>query len=367
MRREKYYRDEIERKLRELGNDPAVTNFMSKYANSITKALYLANLAQYLRWLRTKGICLTPSEIITDNLVSQFKSDPTDVISKAKHTNLLNEYVNTTMFGKEYSESARRLASASVRMFYGRNNSPLWGDYAVAETPANQLPTRPGALFAEDIRKVLLAMDIRCRAPLVVAWQSGIEIGRVLLLEGKIPTSTGTPVKIDFVGRKTHRLPYHTYVGMDSIEAIRMLGEKKYVTYDIIRSNFRDTAIRLGKQGLLRNPNAASWSPHKLRHSFRTEGLHAGVKSEIMEYFSGRTEGIKWIYTHTDEIHPEDLLVAYKKMEPVVSLHPDRTVAAEEFSSREREFTSEIARLHQLYAELKKELKDVRSMRPFPS
>lgn len=94
--------------------------------------------------------------------------------------------------------------------------------------------------------------------------------------------------------------------------------------------------------------------------------MHAGVKSELVEFFMGHTGGIKWVYDDRNEVHPDDLVEAYPKMEPYVSLHPDRVVAGEEFASRERDLRSEIDCLRFLYDEPKRELLSWQSGRPSP-
>jgi hypothetical protein len=35
--------------------------------------------------------------------------------------------------------------------------------------------------------------------------------------------------------------------------------------------------------------------------------MHAGVQSELVEFFMGHTKGIKWVYDDRNEVHPEDL------------------------------------------------------------
>jgi hypothetical protein len=57
-----------------------------------------------------------------------------------------------------------------------------------------------------------------------------------------------------------------------------------------------------------------------------------------------------------------DLLKEYLKLEPYVSLRPDRVVAGEEFSGRE--FKTEIDHPSLLCAELKRETRDARNQRP---
>jgi integrase len=363
--RKRKHQAEIERKLAELDHDPAVVNLLSKYANLGTQSTYLDELALYLRWLNGRGILQTPSQLITDNLSCIFKSDPTDVITKARHTNWLSEYINTVLYRREESEAKRKLASAAVRMFYQRNNSPLWGDYRVTETPVLETPSaRPKALYAEDIRLVLSTLDMRIRTPLLISWQSSIEIGRVLSLEGRIPTTGEVPTPIELAGRKSHRLAYRTFVGNDSILALRALGKRPYASYDTIRMSFRSAAAHLAEKGLLKNPDVRAWRAHNLRHSFETGLAHAGVTKEVRGYFMGHLHDIQWVYNHRDEVHPEDLVKEYQKGEPAVSLNPTRAVIQEEFYDREKTFMTEINRLHRLYDELKLEVKEARSMSP---
>jgi integrase len=128
-----------------------------------------------------------------------------------------------------------------------------------------------------------------------------------------------------------------------------MLGARRFATYDVVRENLREAARRLATRGLLKNPDPLSWRPHAMRHSFKTEAEHAGVKSGIVEFFCGHVRGVEWVYDHRDEVHPDDLAAEYLKLEPYVSLNPDRAVVSEEFTGRERELRSEVDQLKRLY------------------
>ena len=48
---------------------------------------------------------MTPDQLVQDNLVCVFKSDPTDTTTKRKHTDWLLEYVNQYMRDKKYSQT----------------------------------------------------------------------------------------------------------------------------------------------------------------------------------------------------------------------------------------------------------------------
>lgn len=249
---------ELEYALREVGPSQAVTRFLSKYTNVNTKAAYAAQLRLYFRWLNSKGVVMTPDQLMKDNLVCIFNSDATDVTTKRRHTDWMNEHINAFLISKDYSEAKRKMAATAIRMLYKTNDSDLFGYYETAEGAA---VVDPKPLFPEDVRLVLAAMGVCSRAPLVVAWQSGIEINRVLdtkqVLKEKV-SQGGAPVRVDFPGRKGHKHAFHTVAGRDSVEAVRTLGSRRFATYDVVRENLHDTARRLAERGLLKNPDLRS-------------------------------------------------------------------------------------------------------------
>src|SRR5437870_4850857 len=111
----------VARALDKIGPSAAVNRFLSKYGNLRTKANYAVQLHLFLQWLRQdKRIATNPDSLIWDNLACIFKSDPTDVATKRKHTDYLNEYVNDYMLRKGESESSRQVAAAAIKMFYRR-------------------------------------------------------------------------------------------------------------------------------------------------------------------------------------------------------------------------------------------------------
>jgi hypothetical protein len=116
--------------LREIGPSAAVSRFFSKYGKMSTKAAYSDHLKLSFRWLRQeKGLKESPDELVKDNLVCIFKSDPTDVLTKRKHTDRLNEYVNDYLLKRGLSESRRNcsgtLRSPKRRWSLHRNHSRL--------------------------------------------------------------------------------------------------------------------------------------------------------------------------------------------------------------------------------------------------
>jgi ribosome biogenesis SPOUT family RNA methylase Rps3 len=82
---------------------------------------------------------------------------------------------------------------------------------------------------------------------------------------------------------------------------------------------FRLTALRLHKQGLVKNGSPDSWHVYALRHSFETEAGHARVPSEIRDSLLDDLRGIQWVYNHRDQLYPEDVEKEYAKIFVFVS------------------------------------------------
>lgn len=223
---ERERRGELERKLHEIGPSEAVTRLINKYGSLSTQKNYAIAIVLYLRWLKERDVQLTPDELVKDNLVCVFKSDPTDVGTKRKHTDWLDQFVNGHMLEKGYSESERRLVAAAINQLYRRNDSPLFGDFEVSKQPPRE-PPKP--LRAEDIRAVLKALPVNIRTPLLCVWQSGVEINRTLSFTWrKMGGLDGSeyPLRLEFPGRKRHRRHYSTFLGRDSIEHLKILRSK---------------------------------------------------------------------------------------------------------------------------------------------
>lgn len=346
--------NQLEAKLKELGDSPAVASWLRQYGRVTTRKSYAAEFSLYLRWLkREKGVDKTPDQLVADNLSCVFESKPTDVATKKRHTVWLDEYVNDYLIRQDVSESKRNVATSAIRGFYRSNDSSLWGNFRVADQkPEGQ----PPALHAEDVRLVLLDMAPRDRAPLLLSWQSGLNIDTVLEMDWAFALKGEPPVRVERLGRKGHRRPYTTFVGRDGVGALRSLGARGFPAYSTVRMGLKRSARKLGAAGLLKNPNLASWHPHALRHSFETEASHAGVKAEIRDFWLGHVAGVQWVYNHRDEIHPDDLVAEYQKVEPYLSLVPSEVVVEERFADREKLITRKLAEFQKLYDDLKSEL-----------
>jgi integrase len=338
--------------LKEIGESEAVKRFLTKYGNVRTRAAYSYWLSKYLQWLKDQGITLSPDALIKDNLECVFNSDAVDVRTKRRHTDWLSTFVNEYLIKQGNKEATRRLVSACVKEYYKRNDSELFGDFSVASQPFG--PSAK-ALRAEDIRTVLKSLPLNIRAPLIMEWQSGVEINRVLAFKWaglQWKDSITAPLRLDFYGRKTHRREYCTFIGTDTVNALKTLGVRtEYLfpgkrglqsEFAWLNHRLKLAASKLMKEKLIQDYSLSSWRSHMLRHSFETEASHAGVRMEIRNYFLGHVSGIEWVYHHTDEVHPEDLVAEYRKIEPFVSLDQTEATMKNEFDDERESWLKEL-------------------------
>jgi hypothetical protein len=270
-----------------IGESEAVRRFLSKYGSTRTKATYLYWVQHYLDWLKKEErVELGPDGLIEDNLRCIHGSEPMDVRTKRRHLDYLNTWINESMVKQGSKEATRRIAAASVKEFYKRNDSALFGDWQIASTPTEE-PEKP--LKAQDIRLVLKALSASLRVPFLFEWQSGIEINRILMLTWaglKWGEKAESPFRIDLYGRKTHKRGYSTFIGHDTLTHLKALGPKsgadyvfatkskgEVVSHAWLNMALKRTAAQLMKEKLIDDYPASSWRSHMLRHSFETERL----------------------------------------------------------------------------------------------
>jgi hypothetical protein len=88
------------------GGYESVDRFLRRCGTPKTREIYAFTLGTYLAFLRSKGVELTPDELVKDNLVCVFNSDATDVRTKRRHTDYLDEFVNVHLAEGGYLEAA---------------------------------------------------------------------------------------------------------------------------------------------------------------------------------------------------------------------------------------------------------------------
>ncbi len=357
--RERELRGQIRKFLQRWGAYESVQRFVRKYSLKLNTCRgYLADLDLYFDWLKATGVTMSPDELIKDNLTCVFESKATEVGVKTTHTDLLDEYVNIYLVEKGLSYPTRHRTVAAIREFYRRNNAALYGDFTLADGKAKKRLKTPSA---SDIREVLKALPIYHRAPLLLMWQTAAEPAAILALKWGDVNLEGQHLKLEFAGRKRHKQEYFTLAGKDSITLLKIWRQKWAQNVsrepspgDLIFFNkkrkerqehgplspgwlnqcFKETAIRLHKENLISNGDPDCWHIYALRHSFKTEAEHAGVKSGIVEFFMGHNKGINWTYDNRDQLHPADFEAEYAKLEPFVSLDYTEALATREIENK---------------------------------
>jgi hypothetical protein len=158
----------------------SVRRFISHYGKATSRSTAIFHLKRYLEWLKgEKGIRMNPDELITDNLRCVCESKAVDVATKRKHMDWLGQFINDYLRNRKIVDTSRYGAASMVKGFYERKDSALFGSFGVA---MDTVRPPPPPLEAHDIRLVLKVLPLQHRLPLVVVWQGGIEINRVLSL-----------------------------------------------------------------------------------------------------------------------------------------------------------------------------------------
>ncbi len=57
----------------------------NSYGNPRTEKAYCTRLVSYFAWLRTRGITMSPDQLVTDDLTSIYYSAPEDVYTRASN------------------------------------------------------------------------------------------------------------------------------------------------------------------------------------------------------------------------------------------------------------------------------------------
>lgn len=330
--------------------DPAVQRWLRKYGSISTRKNFAFYVLKYFDWLKeTKRVTLSPSELLKVNLENVYGSGPTEVVKKREHTDWLQEYISLNGPLGGYSNSYRRTAATAIRSFYIRNDSPLFGDFEVPFNTYEQKLTRQ--ISVADARRYISILPLRSKVICTCLLQCGMRITEFLHLQWKaVQRSIETeevPAKI--LLRNDRGREYFTFLGNDGLAAIKLylsyrrslvrkniqpdeyvfindVGCKSYRTDRPLLKDYVERQIvrAVTAKGLTEKKTGQQWRcefhPHALRHLFKTECAHAGINPMISEYWMGHDKGVEYVYNHQHELHPEDFVEAYRKVEPYLSI-----------------------------------------------
>jgi integrase len=354
--RERELRTQIKRFMETWGTFESIQRLSRRYGKANTLRGYLADLDLYFRWLRSEGVAMNPDELIKDNLKCVY-SGPEQVATKRRHTDWLDRYANVYLLERGDGYSSRHRKVAAIRAFYHWNDSDLFGAFSLLD---GKTEARGRPLSADDIREVMKSLPIEKRAPLLLMWQTGAEPSAVLALKWGEVALDGAYIKLDFAGRKRHKREYFKIAGRDSINLLKIwreewkaaigrepmkddlifLGKKRRfspehgpVSPGWLNQCFKETGKRLYAEGLVKNGTPDDWHIYQLRHSFSTECSHAEVKAEVREFWMGHISAISWVYQHP-ELHEQDFVDEYRKVEPYVSLSQSERAIEERVKSQ---------------------------------
>jgi integrase len=184
------------------------------------------------------------------------------------------------------------------------------------------------------------------------------------------------PVKIML--RNDRGREYFTFLGNDGAAAIKLylnyrkslvragikpdeylfvndVGCKSYRTDKPLLKDYVERQIvrAVTAKGLIERNGDRKWRsdfhPHALRHLFKTECAHAGTNPMISEFWMGHDKGVEYVYNHQHELHPEDFVEAYRKVEPYLSVSTPEDWADQKQKMGDLE--QRIADLEKVYSE----------------
>ncbi len=163
--------------LKSLGPSLAVQRLRRRWGKVRTRMHVFGGLKEYAEWLRATG--KMPQGGL-DGLVeeNQLNQRAQDVNTRVKHLEWADTYLNEVLVGK-VGDARRKQIRYAISSFYTANFSPLQGELRVA---LHDAPKKKKGILPEEVRRVLLALPFPHRLPLLLQWQSGLNIFMMLCL-----------------------------------------------------------------------------------------------------------------------------------------------------------------------------------------
>jgi len=263
------------------------------------------NLKRYAQWLRKTGRMPAGGldALIEEN---QCNLQSPDVRVRIKQYEWADEYLNEELVRRGIRDNSRKQARFAVAALYEANFSPLAGELRVA---LHDQPKTKKGILAEEVRRVLLALPFDKRLPVLLQFQTGLNISLVLALRWGDLDLSKAPMRIDFAGRKTNRRPFFTLAGHDSVEGLRVWRkmQQEFLGREQVDSDFvfatgrwalplpsylnslmTAAARRLAEEGLVKSPYA-NFQTHSLRRCFKSTTAHLNLDSNMVEFMMGHS------------------------------------------------------------------------------
>ncbi len=302
---------------------------------------------------------------------------------------LLNDYEKHPMGmrkgsgNKGVSKSRARNCITSLRSFYRRNGFPI-----MTKSP-KAAPKKENKKLSLSPKEVKLLADhaptLRDRAIILMIFQGGFDVSTLCSLNyGDISRELRdekVPMLIQVV-REKEEIEYFTFVGQDTIEALKAYlndrrkkgndlkpnsplfvkeGAKKLsnerITTNLIQNMLKDTALRSGiiNEEDLEHADMNPCRPHALRSAFSTILRLNAFDSLLVEFMQGHTIPYNGAYLIPPE---EKVRQMYAEVEPQLSI--SGTSVEKRLDERLKAYREDVNELQKENEELKKENEQIR-------
>jgi len=312
---------------------PEIEKWISQVKES-SKAAYLSAMRAYCEFTG-----LNPKELIDE--IEEDRKKPRREQGKPEHRLaeffnwLLNEYeIKSRGRKQDRKGSGRKGASkkmaalyvTAIRSFYRRNGFPI-----TTKTPkaAPRKENKKRQLTAKEVKLLVdHAPTLRDRAIILFMFQGGFDVSTICSLnygDVKRGLEQGEEPLLINVVREKEEIEYFTFVGHDSIEALKAyLNDRKArkherISTNLIQNMLRDTALKAGlvTEEELEVADMNPCRPHALRSAFSTVLRLNGFDPLLVDFMQGHAIPYNGAYL----IPPaEKVREMYAEVEPQLSI-----------------------------------------------
>ena len=272
---------------------------------------YLYRFNIFLLYLEKSGIepfnSMSPVELV------QWVKDQPKIDDRYAVVDLLLGW-KTELENSKLRAKSIKTGLSIVRSFFDHNRATLPPDKKLWDIRPDT-PEVDGELFAEEIRKMILSCNETYQAIYLCMFQAGLDKSSFLRwnaegwesLQSQLAKGSH-PIEIKINGRKMNRnkKPFHTYLGRDSVEALKLYINTvrprggTHIFYNKHGNPVSENSVyyywlrHLRRLGLIRKQghgkrNRYGKNPHEMRDTFRSLWTKSQADATIGEYCLGHT------------------------------------------------------------------------------
>ena len=275
----------IEKKLKEIMENPSINDINKEYAKKTVKFLYSRNLNDktVLRWLE-----------ILNFFFKDIKSISVEKITKDEIEDFLL-MLNTYPYKESTKVKIKSIIKAFFKHFFGEDmyypKQVAW----IKTTIKNSKKLLPHDLLTEDeiIKMIETANNLRDKAILSLLYDSGIRAGELLNMKVKDIDLNGQPAHILVNGKTGERfipimfsVPYIA----SYLNAFKNLQRNDYLWQNFSQSNYKGRFTQGGLTIMLKRIAKAAKinknvHPHLFRHSRASDYANKLTEQQLKAYF----------------------------------------------------------------------------------